>query len=76
MMGGKVGLVDRKAAQAVHRAVPAEYGNAQKDGALRSVGQGQQRRRPAVALNGRGCGIQMLAKAGKLCEVKFLRRQC
>ena len=73
MVGGEVGLIDGKAAQAVYRAVRSQHGNGQQDRALRGARQGQQRGRPAVAVNGGGGGIQMLGKAGEIRKPEFLR---
>ena len=73
MVGGKVALVDGKAAQPIHRAVRPQHGHGQQDRPLRGVGQGQQRGGPAVALNGGGRRVQMLGQAGKLRQRKLLR---
>ena len=73
MVGGKVALVDGKAAQPIHRAVRPQHGHGQQDRPLRGVGQGQQCGGPAVAVNGGGRRVQMLGKAGELRQRKLLR---
>ena len=73
MVGGEIGLVYLKAAQPVHRAVGSQHGHGQQHRTLRGTGQGQQTCRPAAAVNGRRCRIQMPGKLGKLGQLKFLR---
>ena len=72
MVGGKVALVDGKAAQPIHRTVRPQHGHGQQDRPLRGVGQGQQCGGPAVALNGGGRRVQMLGTAGELRQRKLL----
>ena len=72
MVGEEIALIDGKAAESIHRAVRAHHGHGEQNRPFRGVGQGQQRRCPAVIVNGCRRCIQVLGEAGELGYIKLL----